>query len=929
MRSAAWPVHSVAWLPSRPGGNYADDRIHQRDLEDLLQEQRRELINMHLALDEANRRASPTGAATPPFGCQSPSPYLERLQAQQAAAGLREALEELERRVPPEWLYGPATSIEHELARRRHLAEVQRLEAALADPLGLGACSQPLSYSSEKCPPSTAWSRSPSRPVVLPSGGRPADVSGPFGMASPELAAWPPPARPFAEPDPTKAWPRTIEVAPSDIIVERKRRFGDHLFRLWVEDCSLRGGVRVHAMDVMSLCRSHIDLRDCDVQAMFNVYFSHNTGSMGRWIAGKAESVACEHDRDLCEFLCCLLDAAYFELDDDGSGLQLRVPAFVQPPPVVPSEDPTLIEVDNHKDPSSPLTSRWIREKILVPRSVAVERSVGQRSRSQCSGGGSARSSGLRTRSQCSGRGSVRSSPSEKPSAQKDFPVYAAGHRRQTRSAHKAAAKAHRDAVSGVPSRPSSGHRTTRASSAHRSASRGSGDGHSVCSSLLETSTQTYSNVKDAFSNPSDGGHSSPRTKQRLALGPEDGRRRRTPPRQTRPRSRPHSARGGANPVRSAAGAAGAAVRARADCGGRGPMGAASRSSSRSAMEPVTLEPGVTSSSSSRSVLASPSIVEPGPGIESELVPCPPCQPRASSARSGRPLPRGVVERYATMPPPPSHCTAASAETHSHSTNNMVLANVSVVNASDSGGTSSVTDLQQGTHAHEIVRAAHARQRLMRPTSAKTTKHKRVVDIDEKLTVYEDYEDSEPDVSDYVQVAHTRQRLVRPTSAKTAKHKRVVDADVELSVYEDCEDSEPDDADFEMEGQLSVSEGLGPESRFPPPKPLLASSTCSTAADHTEPLARSSTSSTPADNTEPAGRHSSSTPSLGGRGQHLSSAARLGGLGHSSAPGFWPAAAWCDADLMQETAAEYSWLAAAWSEREPRPSTPPPRPRPA
>jgi hypothetical protein len=41
-------------------------------------------------------------------------------------------------------------------------------------------------------------------------------------------------------------------------------------------------------------------------------------------------------------------------------------------------------------------------------------------------------------------------------------------------------------------------------------------------------------------------------------------------------------------------------------------------------------------------------------------------------------------------------------------------------------------------------------------------------------------------------VAVTRQRQLRPTSAKATKHKRVADNHEKLIVYEDCEDSEPD-----------------------------------------------------------------------------------------------------------------------------------------
>merc|ERR1719482_1636000 len=138
-------------------------------------------------------------------------------------------------------------------------------------------------------------------PEASTASGRTADVPGPFGSASAEqlLAAWPPPTRAPAKPDPALAYPRHTEVPPSDIIVERRRRFGDRLFRLWVEDCAFQGGVRVHAMDVLSLCRSHVDLRDCDVQAMFNHFVGRCCDKMVRWIAGEAESNDSDHDREL------------------------------------------------------------------------------------------------------------------------------------------------------------------------------------------------------------------------------------------------------------------------------------------------------------------------------------------------------------------------------------------------------------------------------------------------------------------------------------------------------------------------------------------------------------------------------------------------------------------------------------------------------
>merc|ERR1719352_764694 len=128
-------------------------------------------------------------------------------------------------------------------------------------------------------------------------------------------------------------------------------------------------------MDVLSLCRAHADLRDVDIQAMFDHYVGCRTTAMERWIAGQEfanVNEEADHNRELREFLSDLLDAAYFELDEGGATLHLRLPAVIEPPPLVPSEGKEVIEVGKPQDPSSPITSKWIREKLLVPRSVAM-----------------------------------------------------------------------------------------------------------------------------------------------------------------------------------------------------------------------------------------------------------------------------------------------------------------------------------------------------------------------------------------------------------------------------------------------------------------------------------------------------------------------------------------------------------------------------
>jgi hypothetical protein len=153
-------------------------------------------------------------------------------------------------------------------------------------------------------------------------------------------------------------------------------------------------------MDVTSLSRMHLELRDCEIQAMFDHFTHRRSDIMGRgWVASPAlgESIESAHDRDLRDFLCHLLDAAYFELASDGVTLLLRLPAFVEPP-LAMREEPTLMEVspvpgrrcaacpDGPTDANRPLdesiSARWIRDKLLVPRSFAGEPSMAQLSQS-------------------------------------------------------------------------------------------------------------------------------------------------------------------------------------------------------------------------------------------------------------------------------------------------------------------------------------------------------------------------------------------------------------------------------------------------------------------------------------------------------------------------------------------------------------------
>jgi hypothetical protein len=548
-----------------------------------------------------------------------------------------------------------------------------------------------------------------------------------------------------------------------------------------VEDCTTRGGVRVHSMDVLSLCRSHVDLRDDDVQHMFN-HFTHCSRSrMERWIAGFSESNASAHDRELQEFLCHLLDAAYFELDESGSDLQLRLPAFVEPPHSMPSEEHTLIEVERPQSPKSPLSARWIREKILVPRSAAQERATGgvsQCSRSQCSNSRSSQSRGPRA---------------ESPSAQRASSVYGTGSRRP-RSARRASASTsrhegavgcmlsappmhmlraseyatphrplHEDgAARGIPCQGQQTRSSSRAAlltensvgSCNRREAAGAAakrcssgrslqeaSRHSIYSGLAspEASVQINPSASVTFSDGGEGSQSPRSTKHRVKAESSAERSEWETVR------RPFSA--SSRELRAAAGAPCQAIRSR-----------------------YTGDGGIRSflrkSQSSRSSRGA---------AECKHEPVPPCEPRTCSGH-GRPFPRGCADtasmRSALAVAPHKEC------------------------------------------AFEI-QAPPPKQRLLRPTSAQATKHKRVADNHEKPTVYEDCE------------ASGKPRLLRPTSAKATKHKRVADNHEKPTVYEDCEASEAGDCDETDALEVEVESHRGaPVSCMlsAPPKPMLTAS---------------------------------------------------------------------------------------------------------
>merc|ERR1719210_3063161 len=90
------------------------------------------------------------------------------------------------------------------------------------------------------------------------------------------------------------SWPEPqTEVLMENVLVERKRKFGNQLFKLWVEDCALRGGVRVHALDTVSLAKTHADLKDTDLQAMFDHYSVKKSRLLKR--STHEQNCDCEH----------------------------------------------------------------------------------------------------------------------------------------------------------------------------------------------------------------------------------------------------------------------------------------------------------------------------------------------------------------------------------------------------------------------------------------------------------------------------------------------------------------------------------------------------------------------------------------------------------------------------------------------------------
>lgn len=295
------------------------------EIELLLARQRQEVAALEAKLQEVRnpKLSQPVGSwqDTAPAARKGSSAEVRILERELGA---------LRSSVSASWLHGPVSSIEHEVARRKHVAKVQHLEAQLIQ----------ARHSFVKPLP---------QPVTTPTFSQPASIPTRSG---------PPHAREV--------------LAPAEVVAERQRKFGDRLIRVWAEDCASRGGIRIHALDTVSFGRCHVDMLDFEVQAMFDHWCHVLTRR-------KPSDRPPENHNELQEFLMALLDAVFFDVDDmQPEKLQLRVPANVEPPR--PLSQKVLVSVGNPQArPGSadyPISASWIREKILVPRAVVAGRSV-------------------------------------------------------------------------------------------------------------------------------------------------------------------------------------------------------------------------------------------------------------------------------------------------------------------------------------------------------------------------------------------------------------------------------------------------------------------------------------------------------------------------------------------------------------------------
>lgn len=365
------------------------EQLVEECLGDVLRRHQEEIRDLEAQLAEAQ-----ASKASPPDVQQFYIAEVRRLEGQ---------LSSLQQRYSPTYLHGPAASIEHEVLRRRHLSEVQRLESALVaarlrlERLGLsrlvGQQGTPVSE--------PVHLTTPVAPIAWQAWGPPVDAVPPMRSAHTERAAarsgagtMPPQGSatgPHAHPSTSAshccisagtaaASPQPIaEIVPESVVVERRRCFGNRVFRLWVEDCALRHGVRIHAMDVASLAQTDAEVCDADLQAMYSHFVIRRRElARRRWINMEVYSSSDgDHDHDLQDFLTCLLDSAYFELSEGHDKIELRLPRRVDPP-LAESQAHDVIEIEK-KSQESELSVSWIRDRILVPRSVLADARQKQR----------------------------------------------------------------------------------------------------------------------------------------------------------------------------------------------------------------------------------------------------------------------------------------------------------------------------------------------------------------------------------------------------------------------------------------------------------------------------------------------------------------------------------------------------------------------
>lgn len=342
-----------------------------------------------------------TAAASPEYAA---SAALYEAQCRQAAE-LRLLESELAARALGPWdvasALRSAAALEHEASRLRQAAggaaatrqqpPPQRTVLAAAYPAACEPAARPVCFATAPQMAAPGAYGAAAGPAVGAAWPPAAPVATPTPVAPPVLGGGHVAANAMAEERCSPQW--ATEIMRAETLVERKRRFQGRLFRLWVEDCVLRGGIRVHAMDTASLAETHLELGDAVVQQMFDAYWER--ARRLRLAVGDSRGGDAEHGEEIREFLDCLLDAAYFELSQDGQELALRVPPVVEPRP--PQETPGL---RTWRDPpeqpqleEEPLTTTWIRQNILTPRQPR-HRPSSARPKERCTRSSSARPAG-------------------------------------------------------------------------------------------------------------------------------------------------------------------------------------------------------------------------------------------------------------------------------------------------------------------------------------------------------------------------------------------------------------------------------------------------------------------------------------------------------------------------------------------------------